>query len=473
MLASPAPREWLLSAEESAPRDHLYRALLMGSAELSPGVVDTSLLGDAGLRMRAAGIHRLLVMEGPEPGSVLLGENPRDDLADPAAGARALQMLGSSPPPGTWAAVMAVSAGGPAGIPAGGPPPAQGTGAVLAAWMEAVARHTRHSPLSARGAQVLAGCLGAEHVLILRPERDGLAVAAAGPDGHRQGRAGLAWPLPTDREALFRELDVLAGRRAAGTWQVLVAERGELAVAVSPPSAEHDALVLITNFLAAEAERGRTTREGRQRSLLEERMRIAGLIHDGVTQQVSSVVIQLQLLELAAQEPEKVKEAARAAREGTQVALEELRASLFELAPRLPEWEDLVSGLRSFAEDYSAQWGIDVTVIAEDGAPDLDPETMMLAFSVVQECLTNVRKHADADSVAVTVSFTREELSLAVEDDGNGFPTAPAGPTGKGETMGLRLLQDRVRQAGGSVRITSTPGQGASVLVTMPLWPPD
>jgi signal transduction histidine kinase len=185
-----------------------------------------------------------------------------------------------------------------------------------------------------------------------------------------------------------------------------------------------------------------------------------------VTQQVSTVVIQLQLLELLLNDPVRLKETLVAARQSTQASLEELRSSVYELGPRLTDWDDLIGGLRSFAGDYSAQWGIDVEVKV-DGAPrTVDGETTMLAYSVVQEGLSNVRKHAEADSVALEVQFGAAELKLGVKDDGAGFPVEAEG--GRADS-GLRLLRDRVQAAGGTLRVVSGPGTGTSLLVTLPL----
>lgn len=394
-------------------------------------------------------------MDGPLPGSRLLAENPQGPPVAAPDQVRAAQALGSPPPDGTWAAVMA-----PGAAPS-----------LLSSWLSALSTLTGHAPTSPAGARALAGAAGVAWAVILRPDGAAVSASVGAPDSHRATRLGLGWPLPEDRTPVRLALAEAAGVPEGQPWQVVVAARGTLALAVTPPladAAELGELGLIAEFLAADAERSRTTREGRQRTMLEERMRVASLIHDGVTQQVSGVVIQLQLLELTAHDPERFREALRAAREATQSALEELRASLYELAPRLPEWDDLVAGLRSYAEDYSAQWGIGVTVDAGPDLPAVDPETMMLAFSVVQECLTNVRKHAEADAVVIGVQHDGAQLVLRVQDDGVGFPDRTA-PASKGQAMGLRLLQARVHQAGGTMRVSSAPDHGSSITVTLPL----
>jgi len=456
LLARPAPPEWYLASETVLPRDQLYRSLLADPDKLPSGVVDTSLLGDVGLRLAAAGVNRLLCLRGTGSEGIMLVENPTGPAG--GEGPEAAGLVGRIETLGRWAP-EAASLAGAAG---------EGSLAPLARWMQAASGRPRQPLVSSAGAQALAEALGVQRVVILRPQGTGVVAAIGSADEHRQGPVELTWPLTDDRQALAAALDAASSRTPVGPWQVMVATAGDLAVAVTPPTGWREALALVTNFLAAEAERNRTTREGRQRTLLEERMRIASLIHDGVTQQVSNVVIQLQLLELMSGDPERLTSTLRSAREATQAALEDLRASLYELAPRLPDWDDLATGLRSFAEDYSAQWGIDVCVEGDAGPAGLDPEVMMLTYSVVQECLTNVRKHAEADSVVIEVGTEDLELVLTVRDDGAGFPAESEGGT-EGRAMGLRLLRDRVVQAGGSVRVESRPGEGSSVMVRMPL----
>ncbi|HEV2369355.1 MAG TPA: sensor histidine kinase [Acidimicrobiales bacterium] len=460
-----------MTAGRAEPRDPLYRSLLLDTDPLPQGLVDTDRLGDVGRRIRAAGVKRVAIAVDAEGDAVLIAENPAADLDDDRL-LREAQLLTRE----VWA---------PAGRPG---PLASNAGAaaeaadadlaVVAAWMNAVAGASPQPLVGRAGVEALAAASGADVAALVWPDGDDVAVCWGGASGGAQDGAAVSWPLPDDHAEVSAALDAVTGRAPLAPWHVVTARGGALAVAVSPPPASTRALSLLTEFLAFDLERGRTTREGRQRSLLEERMRIAGLIHDGVTQQVSNVVIQLQLLELAAQDPEKLAETLRSAREATAAALEELRSSLYELAPRSSHMEDLVPSLRSWIQDYAAQWGIDVTLEAHvtpdaDGGAseldsvDIDPETGMLAYAVVQELLTNVRKHADANAAVVSLGCAPEELVVAVSDDGVGFPEEPA-PSAGGRRMGLRILRDRVRAAGGRMEIESDLDEGARVTVHLP-----
>ena len=454
VLARPTVPDWSLSAARLEPRDQLYRTLLRNAEpELespTPRVLDMTLLGDTGRRMLTAGVKRLLVVAGPEPGSLVIAENPSGPVGESIVPADLDSLLAEAPASSSRLGVVAE-------------------------WVAAVATLPGQPLVSPAGATTLARVLGADLVAFVWSSSGATGgpgaaeVCWGGADAGRRSVQSLSWPLPDDHVVVAAELDALTTRPPVAPWGIVIAERGPLAVAVSPPPRGSRALRVVADLLAFDAERSRTTPDGRQHSLLEERVRIAGLVHDGVTQQVSNVMIQLQLLELASEDPARLRETLRMAREATAAALEELRASLYELAPRLSTMGDLVPSLRDWCRDYSAQWGVDVTVEVDGQERPVDPEMSMLAYAVVQEGLTNVRKHADADSVAVRVGFASERLTIEVRDDGRGFAEAPPEPTGSGRRMGLRLLRDRVRSAGGTLDVVSRPGAGSEVVVRLPI----
>jgi signal transduction histidine kinase len=87
--------------------------------------------------------------------------------------------------------------------------------------------------------------------------------------------------------------------------------------------------------------------------------------------------------------------------------------------------------------------------------------------------LANIRKHADASRVTVTVSFLDDDVALDVRDDGVGFEPAILVSTGDGLKggMGLRLMLERVEQIGGTRAIESNTGEGTSVVVQLPTPP--
>lgn len=146
----------------------------------------------------------------------------------------------------------------------------------------------------------------------------------------------------------------------------------------------------------------------------------------------------------------------------------------WELRPQVLDDLGLNLALRRLADDWSQTTGVPVDLHTGD---DLDthrlpPEFETTLYRVAQEALTNVARHAKAKRVSVLLERRPGYVSLIVEDDGRGYDaqgvtSAPAGP-GK---LGLLGMQERVRLAGGTLAIESSPGAGATVFARLPLEP--
>jgi signal transduction histidine kinase len=117
------------------------------------------------------------------------------------------------------------------------------------------------------------------------------------------------------------------------------------------------------------------------------------------------------------------------------------------------------------AERFTRETGIAATVDADvRGRPKREPE--LVAFRVVQEALTNVTKHADAEHVAVRLAGGRK-LTVEVWDDGQGFDLDAIPPPGA-DQLGLDSLRDAVEHAGGTLIVESRPGEGTAVRASLP-----
>jgi two-component system sensor histidine kinase UhpB len=109
---------------------------------------------------------------------------------------------------------------------------------------------------------------------------------------------------------------------------------------------------------------------------------------------------------------------------------------------------------------------------ADSGTKRLPQELETTLYRIAQEALTNVARHAQANRVSLLLERRSGYVSLIVEDDGRGFDAqgamgAPASPG----RLGLLGMQERVRLAGGTLTIESSPGAGATVFARLPLEP--
>jgi signal transduction histidine kinase len=204
-------------------------------------------------------------------------------------------------------------------------------------------------------------------------------------------------------------------------------------------------------------------RELRRLEVLEERERIAKELHDGVIQALFAVGMSLQGAAAANHDPGLRQRLENAADDIDRV-IRDLRNYIFGLRPGILADRQLGQAIQELCADFEGRSGV-VTVA------DVDPRVAALLASraadviqVIRGSLANIARHAEATTCRVTVRATREGLAeIIVDDDGVGFDPGAA-TTG----MGLENLAARIDALGGSVAITSIPGEGSTVTATLP-----
>jgi signal transduction histidine kinase len=194
----------------------------------------------------------------------------------------------------------------------------------------------------------------------------------------------------------------------------------------------------------------------------EERHRIERNLHDGAQQHLVALAMMLRLLEDSAGDPGEVKEIAAQLRESVRAALEDLRSLARGIYPPLLADRGLPSALGAQA----ARAPLPVTIEA-DGVGRYRRDIEATAYFCILEALQNVSKYARASRATVTLACPDGHLEFTVTDDGAGF--APA-TTPRG--TGLQGMEDRLAAVGGTLRITSTPGQGTTIAARLPAHQP-
>jgi signal transduction histidine kinase len=197
--------------------------------------------------------------------------------------------------------------------------------------------------------------------------------------------------------------------------------------------------------------------------MLEERTRWAMHIHDGLTQSVTSAVLELQVLRQKIQtDPERAMAELQEVEDALREDLRQIRELLFELE------DGRVSDDRSFATfvaELVERWRLPARVSVEGDLEAVPAEVLEVAHAIVAEALANAAKHSGSKDVAVRVRAGERELRIEVEDRGRGI----AALSDDDPHFGLRLLHARVAQMGGSVDIGSTPGSGVRVVASLPV----
>ena len=199
----------------------------------------------------------------------------------------------------------------------------------------------------------------------------------------------------------------------------------------------------------------------------EERNRLARDLHDSIKQQLFSI----QLGTAAAQarwdhDPEGARKALADVRRCAHAAMVEMQAMLHQLRPQALASVGLVEALREQCEAAGYRTGAEVLFEPREIPSDerLLPGAQEAIFRVAQEALGNVARHARADHVRVQLGMDSEEAILRVWDDGQGFARSDGNPG-----MGLKSMEERVRELRGQLTVESVPGQGTTVEARIPL----
>lgn len=212
--------------------------------------------------------------------------------------------------------------------------------------------------------------------------------------------------------------------------------------------------------------------EERHRSgVLEERARIARDLHDTLAQELSGSLMLLQAAERDwAERPDRARARVRAVTDGLASGLTETRRIIGDLTPITVAEAGLEDSLRLLCARAEMEGAaVRVRFRSTGTRPDVDPETATSLFRVAQGMLANVREHARATDLSVTLRHHPGHIELDVSDDGVGFDLArTAGAARSGRGFGLPAARARMREGGGDLVINSRPGRGTRVRATLP-----
>jgi signal transduction histidine kinase len=248
------------------------------------------------------------------------------------------------------------------------------------------------------------------------------------------------------------------GDRTIGT--LAVAARSGRAYGVD----DVETLSSLANQASLALENDRLQRELRELAVRGERERIAREMHDGLAQVLGYVNTKSQAVTelLAAGRTE-------AARSQLSELTVDVREAILGLKSPIPPDRGLVGAL----EEYAARFSEASKLVTRVEAPEsvrglvLAPDVQAQVFRIVQEALTNVRKHASARRIVVSLATEGESLVVRVEDDGHGM--APAPPPTDWPQYGLKTMQERAAMIGAEVRFEAGEPGGTRVVLHVPM----
>jgi len=197
----------------------------------------------------------------------------------------------------------------------------------------------------------------------------------------------------------------------------------------------------------------------------QERGLLARELHDSIAQSLAFLKIQVGLLRSAVhkQQAGQIQSTLDELDMGLKESINDVRELLVHFRTRT-NTGDIESALQETLQKFQLQTGLPPHLQTDgDGLP-LPADVQVQVLHVVQEALSNVRKHADASHVSLAVHKSAQ-WRLVVRDNGNGFDTTQQrGPT----HVGTKIMRERAERIGATVLIESCPGQGTTVTLTLP-----
>ena len=276
--------------------------------------------------------------------------------------------------------------------------------------------------------------------------------------------------------------------REATIETVLIAGVGLLAV-----------LRLIRNITERKRAEEQVLQQQRALAAMEERQRMARELHDSLGQVLSYVNAQAQAALDLIEKGEAATAVAHLARLSTVAAdaNTDVREFILDMRATVSPEQGFFAALEQYLQQFSQTYGLPTTLSRPDDVADdlLSPMARVQLLRIVQEALTNTRKHAQANSAQVIFTPADVHVQVVITDDGIGFSPHPSPPPNRGEGVtphpsppprrgegvsphpdweeashfGLEIMRERAAIVGGALEVRSAPGQGTQVIARLPL----
>lgn len=306
-------------------------------------------------------------------------------------------------------------------------------------------------------------CRGFLDRVIQRFGADGAAIRLRGPQGDRA------------------RISMAAGREDAGRFPESAAFRvhtqeddlGEFTLYFREPhplgAEQIHLLETLGLHLGVAVQNRRLSGQARQLAMEQERNLVAQGLHDSIAQGLNFLNLQLQLLDRAADRADldEIREIVPLLRTGVDESYQDVRELLNNFRTQLGE-----GGLLDAAEEavarFRRQTGIEVSLRSDGltgGAP-LTRVQQLEALFILQEALSNVRKHAEAGKIDIHLS-NRNDFRMEITDDGIGYDPDSLADRPEGH-FGRRIMQERARRMGATLTVSTAPGKGVSIVLELP-----
>ncbi len=219
-------------------------------------------------------------------------------------------------------------------------------------------------------------------------------------------------------------------------------------------------------------ENARLHQQLRYGAALEEQNRLARELHDNLAQAMGYIKIKAIMSNdmLVKQDYEKAQSHLGELINTTSVLYTDIRESIFNLRNTDSDQGDFFSALQEYLTEYQQYYGLDVRLTVDDTSSiEFSPEVGNQLIRIIQEALSNVRRHACAHRVWVQFWQDQGEINVSIEDDGIGFDLdVIATRDHSKQSYGLQIMEERVQYINGKLKIESEPGKGTKLFLQIP-----
>lgn len=197
-----------------------------------------------------------------------------------------------------------------------------------------------------------------------------------------------------------------------------------------------------------------------------ERQRLSRQMHDGPAQALSNFILQTEIaMRLFDMDQIKAREELENLKDSATSTFKQVRDFIFELRPMMLDDLGLVPTLKRYVEALKGQIGKEVNLSVSGVERRFEPYLEVLIFRTVQELLSMAAHQSHASTISVQIDIGDANIRTTIDDNGQGYDTDEV----LKETMGLKVVKDRVEMIGGNMDIDSHPGQGSRVMFQIPV----
>ena len=208
-------------------------------------------------------------------------------------------------------------------------------------------------------------------------------------------------------------------------------------------------------------------------AVLEERDRLAREMHDYLAQALGYLNLKATITDglLSDGQPTQARDSLLELKQIAKETYTDVREAVFSLRTTMSSGLGLLPTLREYLAEYRTHYGVDARLAVENETlAEFPTDVGVQVIRIIQEALTNVRRHAGASKVWIRFEQDSDQVRISVEDDGQGFdPTRAIAQ--RHEHFGLQIMRERAESVGGDLKIDSHPGQGTRISLWVPITP--